>query len=73
MLLMGDTRVHSLTLVSCMSRFIIQRERGLWGALCLEASKEDLIKRRNESVERSHKRLEEGRQIRLQRKAQEVK
>ncbi|MEW5311990.1 MAG: hypothetical protein WDW38_003655 [Sanguina aurantia] len=52
---------------------LVKRERGLWGALCLEASKEDLIKRRNESVERSHKRLEEGRQIRLQRKAQEVK
>lgn len=55
--------------VSC----VLQRERGLWGKLCLEASKEDLIKRRNESVERSHKRLEESRQIRLQRKAQEVK
>lgn len=73
MLPFGDTRVHCLTPMSCTPRLITQRERGLWGALCLEASKEDLIKRRNESVERSHKRLEEGRQIRLQRKAQEVK
>ena len=49
----------------------VQAQHGIWGQLEAGGGKEDILKRRNESVDRAHARLEAGRKQRLERKLKE--
>lgn len=51
----------------------LQKEPGIWGSLVATGDREGIVKRRNESIDRAYKRLEEARKARLARKAKEDK
>lgn len=50
---------------------LVQARHGSWGQLEAGGGKEDILKRRKESVDRAHTRLEAGRKQRLERKQKE--
>lgn len=51
----------------------MQRSAGIWGSLLAAGERDIIVKRRNESIDRAYKRLEEARLARLARKEQEDK
>ena len=51
----------------------MQAKQGAWVQLEAGGDKEAILKRRNDSVDRAHARIEAGRQQRLARKVKEEK